>query len=611
MPEASGALGATVLGDGRCLFRVWAPRARRVEVVLEGDDGREEQLEACERGYFERELPEVQSGQLYRYRLDGELLRPDPASRSQPHGVHGPSEVVSLDFPWTDAAFQGIELTDHVFYELHVGTFTGEGTFDGVIAELARLRELGVTTLELMPVAQFPGARNWGYDGVFPFAAQHSYGGARGLQRLVDACHAEGLAVALDVVYNHLGPEGNYLGDYAPYFTDAHHTPWGQAMNVDQAGSDEVRRYFIDNALSWVEDFHVDALRLDAVHAIFDQAALPFLEELGGRVHELASRLGRQVHVIAESALNDPRLTRRPSRGGMGLDAAWSDDFHHALHVLLTGERDGYYVDFGRLQDLGDAIRDGQTFVGQYSRHRGRRQGRPCDDLEPQRFLVSAQNHDQVGNRMLGERLSALCDLEAQKLAAACTLLSPQLPLLFMGEEYGETAPFLYFVSHGDPDLVEAVRRGRSEEFASFSWRGEVPDPQALQTFERSRPDPGLRSREPHAQLEAFHRALIALRRELAPGPADVHVDEEARVLQLQSRQPDRAGARWVLLSFADGPRVLRAAAPAAGEWRLALSSSDAAWAGPGASLPASVSHAEGPVAITLPRHCCAAYVRG
>jgi maltooligosyltrehalose trehalohydrolase len=363
-----------------------------------------------------------------------------------------------------------------------VGTFTPEGTFEAIIPHLDELRELGITAVELMPVAQFPGTRNWGYDGVYPFAVQNSYGGPEGLKRLVNACHGRGIAVVLDVVYNHLGPEGNYLWDFGPYFTDRYKTPWGSAINFDGPHSDPVRRLFIENALYWVTEFRMDGLRIDAVHGILDFSAYPFLEELASAVHEKAERLNRRVYVIAESDLNDTRVIRSRELGGYGLDAQWNDDFHHALHTLLTEDQTGYYQDFGRLGDLVKAFREGFVCSGQYSSYRRRRHGNSSRDIPAGCFVVFAQNHDQVGNRMRGERLSQLVCRERMKLAAGVVFLSPFIPLLFMGEEYGETAPFPYFISHSDADLVEAVRRGRREEFAAFGWSQEPPDPQIPMT---------------------------------------------------------------------------------------------------------------------------------
>lgn len=481
---------------------------------------------------------------------------PDPASRFQPDGVHGASAVVDTKlFAWKDAGFRGHSLRDFVIYELHVGTFTPEGTFEAAIARLEDLAELGITAVEIMPIAQFPGTRNWGYDGAFPFAVQNSYGGPAAFQGFVDAAHTAGLSVILDVVYNHLGPEGNYLGQFGPFFTDRYSTPWGEAINFDEAESDPVRSFFIQNALYWLTDFHVDALRLDAVHGIFDFSAHHILAELKEKVAERSAALGRKLHLIAESDLNDSRLLHGRERGGYGLDAQWSDDFHHALHVLLTGERNGYYADFGSLEDLCAVLREGWRYTGQYSIFRKRRHGNSPAGLAAERFVVFSQNHDQVGNRAAGDRLASLLDYEGLKLAAGVTLLSPFLPLIFMGEEYGETHPFQYFTSHGDPDLVAAVRKGRQEEFARFTWQVEIPDPQADATFERSVLDWSLKDAEPNRSLRSFYRTLISIRKhfQLAGSRPRVQCDEKLRTLTLEYS----ASELLVVYHFGDEPGII------------------------------------------------------
>jgi maltooligosyltrehalose trehalohydrolase len=516
-------LGATALADGATRFAVWAPLATGVEVVLD-DGARTAPLAPTTSGYHEGRVEGVGPGDRYRYRLhlpDGASLdRSDPASRWQPDGLHGPSAVDDEAFPWRDAGWRPRPLHEQVLYELHVGTFTPEGTFEAIIPRLTELADLGITALELMPIWQFPGERNWGYDGVLPYAPQHSYGGPAGLRRLVDAAHAAGIGIVLDVVYNHYGPEGNHLADFGPYLTDRYDTPWGQAVNVDGPGSDPVRRYAVENAVRWVRDFHIDGLRLDAVHAIVDTSAVHLLEELTTAVHREAARLGRTALVIAESELSDPRLVRVPEVGGYGLDGQWLDDVHHALHVAQTGERTGYYEDYVGLEDLARILRDRFAYAGRYSAHRERTVGRPARDVAYERFVVCTQNHDQVGNRMLGERKTALLGFEERKVSAACLLLLPFTPMLWMGQEHGEVAPFQYFVSHTDPDLVEAVRSGRRREFAYFADQGEAPDPQAVETFERSRVDWSLRTQADHARMLEVYRRLLALRREL-PGVRD------------------------------------------------------------------------------------------
>jgi maltooligosyltrehalose trehalohydrolase len=468
-----------------------------------------------EGGYFRRELPAVPDGQRYAFRLDGGPERPDPCSLWQPEGPHGPSAVVRPEhFEWTDRGWKGLDRTDLVFYELHVGTFTPEGTFAAVVPRLPALRELGVTAVELMPVGQFPGTRNWGYDGVAPSAAQHSYGGPHGLQKLVDACHAAGLAVILDVVYNHLGPEGNYLSEFGPYFTDRYKTPWGQAVNYDGAGSEPVRDYFLDNARLWLEEYHLDGLRLDAVHAIFDFGPRHILRALQEVADDVSRHTRWPRHLIAESDLNDPRLLLPPERGGDDLGAQWADDFHHAVHTLLTGERQGYYEDFGAARDLARVLGQPFLYAGEYSRFRDRRHGASPEGLAGDRFVVCVQNHDQVGNRARGDRLPSLVATPSrQRFAASFMLLSPYLPLLFMGEEYGETNPFPFFCSFTDPGLVQAVREGRKAEFAAFAWQGEVPDPHGQATFESARLSWSWPEGSPRAALRRLYQDLLAARR--------------------------------------------------------------------------------------------------
>jgi len=606
-------LGATLLDAGACRFVVWAPAAASAEVHVVAPADRVVPMTRDDRGYFRATADGLAPGARYLYRLDGKTERPDPASRSQPEGVHGPSEVVADDFPWTDAAWAGRSWQDSVFYELHVGAFTPEGTFDAIIRRLDELARLGITVVEIMPVAQFPGGRNWGYDGVFPFAVQDTYGGAAGLKRLVDACHGRGIAVALDVVYNHLGPEGNYLWAYGPYFTDRYRTPWGSALNFDGAGSDEVRRYFIENALQWVTDFHVDALRLDALHAIVDASARPFLEELSAAVHAEGARLGRGVHLIAEVDRNDPRFVSPPDRGGYGMDAQWNDDFHHSLRTLLTDDRTGYYADYGGLDQLARAFTEGYVYGGQYSRYRGRRHGRSSAALPASRFVVFAQNHDQVGNRLRGERLGALVPFEALKLAAGAVLLSPYAPLLFMGEEYGETAPFLYFVSHSDPGLIEAVRKGRREEFAKFAWSGEPPDPQDEATFRASRLDPALAETPRGRALRDFYAMLLRLRRERPAlrerrrDRTSAAVYEAQRVLMVHRASPQEQ----VLALFNFAARAASVELPArGGRWTRVVDSSDAVWQGPGAVAPDALD-LERPASCALAPHSVAVFARG
>jgi maltooligosyltrehalose trehalohydrolase len=558
-------------------FRVWAPRCRRVEVeIVEPGPPQRLPLAPGPAGIFETVVPDLQAGARYLYRLDDGAGRPDPVSRFQPTGVHGPSAVVDPGaFGWTDADWRGVPLADLRFYELHVGTFTSAGTFEAAIAHLAELRELDLTALELMPVAEFPGPRNWGYDGVHLFAPQSSYGGPEGLRRLVDAAHRVGLAVILDVVYNHLGPEGNYLAEFAPYFADAR-TPWGEGLNWDGAGSAGVRRHIVGNACTWIREYHLDGLRLDAVHAIQDPSPVHILAELGEAVDAQARDLGRAVHLIAESNRNERRIVLSRGQGGLGLASQWSDDLHHALRVTLTGVRGGYYDDFqGGLDDLEVALRDAWVYQGRLSTFRGFVLGTPSAGLPGEAFVVFAQNHDQVGNGGGGRRLITEAALAATKLAAATVLCAPYLPLVFMGEEYGETAPFTFFTSFGDPALAEAVRRGRRREHAKFAWRAEVLDPQAEATFAACRLDRSRRGEPPQAEVRAWYRALLRLR---ATHPALRPPDRERiRLTRAGStltlhRWAATGEAAWVILGYASAPAVVEVVAPD-GHWRLDLDS--------------------------------------
>ncbi len=611
-PDYPPTLGALRVGDRKYQFRVWAPKVQSLDLRLLDPSERISPMKRRDRGYYECEAEDVKPGTRYFYRIDGARDRPDPASRFQPEGVHRASAVVDPLFPWTDAHWHGVPLQQYIIYELHVGTFTPEGTFDAAISYLDGLKQLGLTAVELMPVAQFPGSRNWGYDGVHPFAVQNSYGGPDGLKRFVDAAHHRGLAVIVDAVYNHLGPEGNYLAEFGHYFTDRHHTPWGPAVNFDDRGSDEVRRFFIENALYWISEFHIDALRLDAVHAIFDFSATPFLEELADAVRLEGEREGRRVYTIAESSLNDTRLIKAKEVGGYGLDAQWCDDLHHALRTELTGERSGYYVDYHGFDDIAKAYRDGFVQDGRYSEYRGRRHGNSARGIDPIKLVVCSQNHDQVGNRLAGERPGELVSFEKQKLAAAAVILSPYLPMLFMGEEYGETAPFQFFVSHTDPDLIEAVRRGRKQEFARFQWKEEPPDPQAEATFLRSKLDHNLKSETRHRTLRELYRALIHLRK-TEPALAFPKRDR----MEIRTLEPIRG---FVVMRCAAGSLLLTIlhfgteSADAglelpAGTWSKILDSAETEWHGPGSELPASLE-SSGDVVLSLPPNSAVVYRR-
>jgi maltooligosyltrehalose trehalohydrolase len=588
--------GAYYSKNGICDFRVWAPFARSVSLKLVLPEQRLVPLRRDTDGYWRVQTDNCPPGTRYLYRIDEEHERPDPASHFQPDGVHGPSQVVDhAAFAWTDSGWSGLTLRSMIMYEIHTGTFTPEGTFDAIASRLGYLKDLGINAIELMPVAQFPGDRNWGYDGVYPYAVQNSYGGPEGLKRLVDACHRMGMAVILDVVYNHLGPEGNYLWSYGPYFTDRYRTPWGDAVNYDGAYSDEVRSYFIGSALHWVSEYHIDALRIDAIHGIFDFSARHFLQELGEAVHARADELGRKVYVIPESDLNDVRVVKPVVTGGYGLDAQWNDDFHHCLHALLTGERSGYYEDFGAVEQMAKAYREGFVFSGQYSSYRKRRHGSSSKDRPAHQFVVFSQNHDQVGNRMRGERLASLVSFEALKLAAGVVILSPAVPMLFMGEEYGETAPFQYFVSHGDEGLIEAVRKGRREEFKAFGWEGEVPDPLAEETLLASTIDLRQCVQEHHQTLFGFYKELLRLRKEtaslnnLSKADMEVRAFPEETMLYVRRWQDDEAV--FFLFNFNKERRTVPLMLPD-GLWSKMLDSSDVRWDGGGGSME---QHIESP----------------
>ncbi len=523
-------------------FEVWAPAARSIEVKI-GEEAHA--MQACERGWWRARVEDAGPGTDYAFLIDGGDAVPDPRSPSQPYGIHGPSRLVDhAAFTWTDQNWQAKPLSSAIIYELHVGTFTRQGTFQSTIERLDYLVDLGITHVELMPVNEFSGPWGWGYDGVDLYAPHHAYGSPDDLKQLVNACHSKGLAILLDVVYNHFGPIGNYLNRFGPYFTGAYHTPWGAAVNLDHKGSYEVRRYFSDNALMWLRDYHFDGLRLDAVHAFIDHSALHFLEHLSREVDALCSQMGKYLVLIAESDLNDPRVVTSREANGYGMDAQWSDDFHHALHAVLTGERGGYYEDFGSLSQLVKALQHVFIYDGIYSPHRERLHGRPAVGLSGHHFLGYAQNHDQIGNRAQGERLCHLVSLGRQKIAAALVFTSPFIPMLFQGEEFGASSPFQYFSQHEDPELGEKVSEGRKNEFEAFGWNPEaVPDPQDAATFERSKVRWEEINEEPHVSLRDWHKKLIALRRStstLTDGRTDrveVSYDERAEWLVMKRRE--------------------------------------------------------------------------
>lgn len=550
-------------------FEVWSPNANSISVKV-GDVLHP--LKKSDGDWWSVDVEEAKPGSDYSFVVDEGDPIPDPRSPWQPEGVNGPSRLLDHStFLWTDVNWQARPLASAVIYELHIGTFTPEGTFRSTMERLDYLVDLGITHIELMPLNEFSGPWGWGYDGVDLYAPHHTYGAPDDLKALINACHAKGLAVLLDVVYNHFGPAGNYLGTFGPYLTEAYKTPWGAAVNLDHQGSHEVRRFFIDNALMWLRDYHFDGLRLDAVHAFVDRSALHFLEQLSTEVDALSAQTGRHLVLIAESDLNDPRIVRNREAHGYGIDAHWNDEFHHALHSVLTGERNGYYEDFGLLRHLAKSLKRAYVYDGNYSAHRDRVHGRPIVDLAGDRFVVFAQNHDQIGNRARGDRLSHLLSTGRQKIAAALVLTSPFVPMLFQGEEFGASSPFLYFSQH-DPELGKKVSEGRKNEFAAFGWNpSEVPDPQEASTFEHSKLPWNELDREPHASLLAWYKKLIALRR--ATGALtdsrlhvlSVHFDERAKWLVV-----NRDGIEVVCNLAAD-----RQAVPIAGKGKYSLSSEE------------------------------------
>jgi maltooligosyltrehalose trehalohydrolase len=554
-------------------FSVWAPKPDRVDVVV---GQRRLPMSPSGGGWWQSPVDDAGPGTRYGFSLDGGPTRPDPRSLSQPDGIDGLSEVVDHGaYRWGDQGWRGLPLPGAVIYELHVGTFTPAGTFQAAIERLEHLVSLGIDAVEVMPVAEFSGERGWGYDGADLFAPHHAYGGPEGFKAFVDTCHAAGLGLVLDVVYNHLGPAGNYLAEYGPYFSERYNTHWGAAVNFDAAGSLEVRRFVLDNALMWLEDYHCDGLRLDAVHAIFDESALHILEQMADEVDALAAGAGRPLFLLAESDLNDPRLVRSPELGGLGMDAAWADDWHHALHAALSGDRSGYYEDFGSLRLLAKALRQAWVYDGERQPYRERIQGRPPVGLRGDQFVVFTQNHDQVGNRADGDRSSALMSEGRLRIAAALLLTGPFTPMLFQGEEWGATSPFQYFTDHRDVDLGRAVSDGRGSEFVSFGWDpSQVPDPQAESTFEASKLRWDEVGTTPHDGILAWYHQLIGLRRRLQAladprlPSVKVDVDEAAGTLVVRRAGIDvlvNLGTEPATFTVPTATVVLAASAPDVG----------------------------------------------
>ena len=576
--------------NGACEFTVWAPFAGTVFVDIVSAGTMTRAMARLPFGYWQVVVEGAVPGTRYGYRIDALPLLPDPASFYQPEGPHAPSQVVDhAAFLWEDAAAEPVARDKMILYELHTGTFTPEGTFDAIIPRLEYLHELGVTTLELMPVAQFPGERNWGYDGTCLYAVQNSYGGPDGLKRLVNACHQKGMAVILDVVYNHLGPEGNYLESFGPYLTDKYTTPWGKALNFDGPYNYGLRNHIVVNMLYWFEHFHLDGLRLDAVHGIYDLSAKHILEELAEEAEKLFLSSGRKRYLLAESELNDPRIITSRELGGYGLDAQWNDDFHHSVHALLTGERTGYYQDFTEAGALKKAVTEGFVYDGAYSLHRKRFYGRSSKTLPADHMISSIQNHDQTGNRPCGERLSALTDMEGLKAAAGLLLLTPSIPLLFMGEEYGEEAPFLYFIDYGDKELTEAVRQGRKKDFPHGT---ETADPASATTFLTSKLDWEKLTMRKHITMFEYYQHLIRLRKNnpsLTNGSRETIAAETSEAdMLLWLRFADVSGQ--LLLAVNLGRREASFTPELPGyDWHLLLDSAAEKWLGPGTICQALV----------------------
>jgi maltooligosyltrehalose trehalohydrolase len=566
---------------GHCKFTVWAPEKGTMQLVIEGRPVMAMQKD--DEGYFTAELNDIKPGSRYRFAPDGGECYPDPASHYQPDGIHGASAVVDHGaYQWKNTEWKGLPSKELIFYEIHTGTFTPEGTFEGIISKLDYLAELGVNAIELMPVSQFPGGRNWGYDMVFPYAVQNSYGGPDGLKALVDAAHARGIAVFLDVVFNHIGPEGNYLPQFGTYFTDQYATPWGNAINLDGEWSDGVRAYFCNAVLHWYKNYRIDGLRVDAVHMMFDNGAVHFWELVSGELNILRQRMGSNFYLIAESDLNSPKVVKSPENGGWDFDVQWLDDFHHALYVLLDPAGRDRYGDFGSIGQWAKAYTDGFVHSGEYVTFRKRRHGASSAGIPGEKFVVFNQNHDQVGNRVGGERLSMLVNFERQKLAAAAILLSPYLPLLFMGEEFGAKTPFFYFVSHSDEELIQKVVEGRRKEFENYKWEKDPPNPQDEDTFMQSKVDWSQPAAGQHALLLGWHRALIALRkshpvlRHFSKNDVRVNiVNDECLVLYRRSADQRKELA----CVFNLGEKAVEVTLPGnGGEWVKILGSGDSEW---------------------------------
>lgn len=570
-------------------FTVWAPLKNQIEVKIVSPMNMEQKknLVMDTRGYWHGVVKDIEPLSKYTYIIDGKCERPDPVSFYQSAGVHKQSTIINHDtFSWEDHDWQGILPQDMIQYELHIGTFSRKGTFDAVIDMFDHFIKLGVNTIEIMPVSQFPGDRNWGYDGVYPFAVQNSYGGPEGLKRLVNACHQHGIAVVLDVVYNHLGPEGNYFGDFGPYFTQKYHTPWGWAINFDDQYCHGVRNLFIQNALYWFEHFHIDALRIDAVHGIYDSSAKHILKELSQNVAAFNRVKNKRHLLIAESDLNDSRIIDPREKGGYGLHAQWLDDFHHSLRTIVTNDSKGYYGDFGQIEQLAKAYREGFVYDWKYSSYRKKYFGNSSKHIEPKQFVVFTQNHDQIGNRMIGERLTQLTDFESLKLAAGAMIFSPYVPMLFMGEEFAADSPFCYFISHLDINLVNAVREGRKREFAEFQWKGEPPDAYSKDTYNQSKLNWDCLNDHNHKTMFEFYCKILQIRKNISAfrmrtrKTMNVSYNEEKKIMILHyCCQRDNL---WCYMNFRKSEMHIPGVKEMKTPGNKILDSADVQWGGPG-----------------------------
>lgn len=576
-------ISAEVRITGNCFFSVWAPEKERMILHIVSPEEREIEMKKNDNGYFVAVADDIKDGCRYFYKPDNGNDYPDPGSYFQPQGVHGPSQVIDHNlYKWNDSEWKGILQKDLVFYELHVGTFSEAGTFEAIIPYLDVLADTGINTLELMPVAQFPGSRNWGYDGVFPYSVQNSYGGPEGLKKLVDACHQKGIAVSLDIVLNHLGPEGNYIKAFGPYFSKKYNVPWGEAINYDEALSDEVREYFANIPGFWFEKYHIDGIRIDAIHMMFDSGAVHFWELAMDKINQMEQKLGKKLYMIAESDFNSPRVIRSIDAGGFGFDAQWLDDFHHALFVLLHEDGKSRYEDFGRYEQLAKAYKDGFVHSGEYVTFRKKKHGASSAGIPGEKFVAFNQNHDQIGNRVKGERLSMLVSFPKLKLASAALLMSPYLPLLFMGEEYGEDTPFFYFISHSDEELIKAVKEGRLKEFEAYKWNTQPPDPQSENTFRSSMINIDKRLSGKYRILHEWTKKLLKIRksepamRNMSKAGIDFHVNREKGFTILRK---DEVEKHFILSFFNFSDSKLDFFVPSyTEEWTKVLDSRETEW---------------------------------